>query len=108
MNKNVVHTTVLLQALISMLHDEGIDVNTAAALNIEKVLFHTDLTVYDTFSKLKYRIVPIIGRNNEEQDILYKIFDRLDEKIKKEEKTIIETMVSLTTDLKPNCYGRKD
>lgn len=73
-----------------MLHDEGIDINTSAALSIEKVLFNTDLAVYDTFSKLKYRIIPIISRNKEEQDSLYKIFDGLDDKLKKKEQVIIE------------------
>ncbi|MCW3110046.1 MAG: hypothetical protein JWQ09_4552 [Segetibacter sp.] len=67
-----------------MLHDEGIEVNTAAAFNIEKVLFHTNLEVYNTFSKLKFRIVPILSRNKEEQDIIYKIFEKLDEKVKTE------------------------
>ncbi len=97
MSKNVLHTTLLLQALIAMLHDEGIDINTSAALNIEKVLFNTDLNEFDTFSKLKYRIVPIISRNKEEQAILYKIFDRLDERMKKEETSIIEPIGASAT-----------
>ncbi len=88
MKHQLIHTTVLLQTLITLLSEEGIDVNTSAALNIEKVLLNTDLTVYNTFSKLKYRIVPILGRNKEEQDIIYKLFDGKDEKLKYEESHI--------------------
>jgi lysozyme family protein len=79
---HLVHKTVLLQTLISLLSEEGIDINPSAAFNIEKVLLNTDLDVFNTFSKLKFRIVPILSRNKEEQEVLYKIFDTLDEKLK--------------------------
>src|SRR5690349_15476698 len=89
-----------LQALITLLEREGITVNTAAAINIEKVLYQTDLREFDTLSKLKYRVVPIISRNKEEQELLYKVFDRLDHAVEREKAAVVAT--PLEEDVKTN------
>lgn len=64
-----------------MLEDEGIVITTAAAVDIEKILANTDLDKLEKISDLKYSLAPLLCRNKEDQDKVYKVFDKLDEKI---------------------------
>ena len=63
-----------------MLEDEGIVVTAAGAVNIEKILVNTDVETLQQLSELKYLIAPLLCRNKEDQDKVYKIFDKLDAK----------------------------
>lgn len=63
--------------LISLLENEGIVISTPTAINIQKILANTPIKD-QTFAKLKYKIAPILCRNKEDQDKIYKIFDDFD------------------------------
>jgi hypothetical protein len=67
-----------------MLEDEGIIVTTTAALDIEKILANTDVEKLKPLSKLKYQIAPLLCRNKEDQDKVYKVFEKLDAKAQTE------------------------
>ena len=74
--------------LLQMLKQEGIVVNTATMLEIDKILVNIDSAYYPDASELKYMLTPVISRNKEEQEIIYGIFDKINEKVysgKKEE-----------------------
>ena len=60
--------------LLQMLKEEGIVVSTATMLDIDKILVNIDSSFYPPFDKLKYLLTPLISRNKEEQEIIYKIF----------------------------------
>ena len=60
--------------LISLLEKEGIVINTPTAIDIQKILANTSSDEL-SFSKLKYKIAPILCRNKEEQEKIYQIFD---------------------------------
>jgi hypothetical protein len=69
-----------------MLEDEGIEITTGTAINIEKILVKTDVEKLQKLSDLKYKLTPLISRNKEEQAAVYKIFDKLDKKAAEEYK----------------------
>jgi CheY-like chemotaxis protein len=69
-------TEDLVRSLIGLLESEGIRMNPRAAIDLYNVLARTDLEKFDTLSKLKYRIAPVLCRNKEEQEDLYAILEK--------------------------------
>jgi hypothetical protein len=65
-----------------MLENEQIVVTTAAAIDLERVLLHTNTEELPSLSELKYLVAPVVCRNKEDQETVYKILEKLDAKIK--------------------------
>ncbi len=74
------HKTILLRELIAMLHDEGITISTATAIEMEKAMERMNYEYGNNLASLKYYLSPLISRNKEDQENIHHIFDRLDEK----------------------------
>lgn len=79
----LLYKTAVLRSLVSILEAEGITVTTAAAVEIEKILANTDSDKLQPLSDLKYLLAPLLCRNKEDQDKVYKAFEELDEKVAK-------------------------
>ncbi|MDB5148087.1 MAG: hypothetical protein JWQ57_2107 [Mucilaginibacter sp.] len=93
-----------------MLQDEGIVISTATAIDIEKILAETDAEKLLPLSELKYVLSPVISRNKEEQEAIYKIFDGLDSRIKdiyKPESGPVDELISPIIVPKPTSYKTK-
>ena len=67
-----------------MLENERIVVTTAASIDLEKILLNTNIENLKSLSELKYLVAPLISRNKEDQETVYKILDKLDTKIKED------------------------
>lgn len=74
------HKTILLRDLIAMLHDEGITISTATAIEMEKALERMNYEYSNNLASLKFYLSPLISRNKEDQENIHRIFDKLDEK----------------------------
>ena len=108
MHNLLLYKTFILRSLVAMLEDEGIVVTAAGAVNIEKILVNTDVETLQQLSELKYLIAPLLCRNKEDQDKVYKIFDKLDAKAAveyKEQEEESHGQINIETGSKKN--GRK-
>lgn len=79
-----------------MLEAEGIVISIAAAVDIEKILANSDIEKLKKISELKYVLSPLLCRNKEDQEKVYKLFDKLDTKVAEEYKKRIEETVAST------------
>ena len=80
----LLYKTFVLRALVTLLKEEGINITTVTAIDIEKILAKTDIEKLQRLSALKYTISPLICRNKEDQELVYKVFDKLDAKVAEE------------------------
>lgn len=80
----LLYKTFVLRSLVTLLKEEGINITTVTAIDIEKILAKTDIEKLQRLSALKYTISPLICRNKEDQDLVYKVFDKLDAKVAEE------------------------
>ncbi len=80
----LLYKTFVLHSLVALLKDEGINITAVTAIDMEKILAKTDIEKLQRLSALKYTISPLICRNKEDQDVVYKVFDKLDAKVAEE------------------------
>ncbi|OQP57788.1 hypothetical protein A3860_09180 [Niastella vici] len=86
MSELLIYKTLLLQRLISILQEEGIEITTTTAIDIEKVLARVNLQEGQSLAGLKYLLSPLICRNKEDQELVHKVFDKLEGVLEKEYK----------------------
>ncbi|WP_153797955.1 hypothetical protein [Foetidibacter luteolus] len=90
MENQLQYKTVLLQTLVQLLRNEGLEISTAAALDIGRILMRASEEDCSSFARLKYLLTPVISRNKEEQEKVHKIFNLLDEKVILDDKAIVQ------------------
>jgi len=86
MSELLIYKTLLLQRLMAILQEEGIEITTATAIDMEKVLARVNLQEGQSLAGLKYLLSPLICRNKEDQELVHKVFDKLEGVLEKEYK----------------------